>query len=32
MPTVILFDAQGNESRRFSGFIDAGEFLSLLPR
>jgi thiol:disulfide interchange protein DsbD len=32
MPTVILFDAQGNENRRFSGFVDAGEFLGLLPR
>ncbi len=32
MPTVIFFDAQGEESRRFSGFLDAGEFLGLLPR
>ncbi len=32
MPTVIFFDAQGIESRRFSGFIDTAEFLSLLPR
>jgi len=32
MPTVILFDARGVESRRFSGFVEAGEFLELLPR
>jgi thiol:disulfide interchange protein DsbD len=32
MPTVIFFDAQGNESRRFSGFLDAGEFLGLLSQ
>ena len=32
MPTVIFFDAQGGESRRFSGFLDAGEFLGLLPQ
>ena len=32
MPTVIFFDAQGGESRRFSGFLDADEFLGLLPR
>ena len=30
MPTVILFDAGGNESRRFSGFVGAEEFLGLL--
>lgn len=32
MPTVILFDARGLESRRFSGFVEAGKFLELLPR
>ncbi len=32
MPTIIFFDAQGGESRRFSGFLDAGEFLGLRPR
>ncbi len=32
MPTVILFDARGVESRRFSGFLEAGEFLELLRR
>lgn len=31
MPTVILFDARGVESKRFSGFVEAGEFLELLP-
>jgi thiol:disulfide interchange protein DsbD len=30
MPTVILFNDQGNESRRFSGFVDGGEFLAFL--
>ncbi len=30
MPTVIWFDAQGLEIRRFSGFLGAGEFLDLL--
>ena len=30
MPTVILFDAQGAEIRRFSGFIGPEEFLGLL--
>lgn len=28
MPTVILFDAQGRETRRFSGFIAGEEFLA----
>jgi thiol:disulfide interchange protein DsbD len=32
MPTVILFAADGAESQRFSGFLDAGEFLDLLRR
>ena len=32
MPTVVLFAADGAESRRFSGFLDAGEFLDLLRR
>ncbi len=32
MPTIILFAADGAESRRFSGFLDAGEFLDLLRR
>lgn len=32
MPTVILFDPQGKEIRRFSGFIEAREFLELLRR
>jgi thiol:disulfide interchange protein DsbD len=30
MPTVILFDPQGKEIRRFSGFIEAREFLDVL--
>ena len=30
MPTVILFDAQGAESKRFSGFLAAGEFLEFI--
>ena len=30
MPTVILFDPQGKEIRRFSGFLEAREFLDLL--
>jgi thiol:disulfide interchange protein DsbD len=32
MPTVIMFDAQGAESRRFSGFLGPEEFLGLLGR
>lgn len=32
MPTVILFDAQGTESKRFSGFLAGEEFLDLLGR
>jgi thiol:disulfide interchange protein DsbD len=32
MPTVILFDSQGAESKRFSGFLGAEEFLDLLGR
>jgi thiol:disulfide interchange protein DsbD len=32
MPTVILFDAQGAESKRFSGFLAGEEFLGLLGR
>lgn len=32
MPTVILFDAQGEETRRFSGFLAAEEFLAWLGR
>jgi len=32
MPTVILFDAQGTESKRFSGFLSGEEFLALLGR
>lgn len=32
MPTVILFDAQGKETRRFSGFLAAKEFLDFLGR
>ncbi|HEX7503379.1 MAG TPA: cytochrome c biogenesis protein CcdA [Acidobacteriota bacterium] len=32
MPTVILFDAQGTESKRFSGFLAAEDFLALLGR
>ncbi len=32
MPTVILFDAQGEETRRFSGFLAADEFLAWLGR
>ena len=31
MPTVILFDAQGVERKRFFGFVSAREFLALLP-
>lgn len=30
MPTVMLFDPQGKEIRRFSGFLEAREFLELL--
>lgn len=30
MPTVILFDPQGKEIRRFSGFLEAREFLERL--
>lgn len=32
MPTVILFDAQGTESRRFSGFLASGDFLEFIGR
>ena len=32
MPTVILYDARGEESRRFSGFLAGEEFLELLGR
>jgi thiol:disulfide interchange protein DsbD len=32
MPTVILFDAQGKESKRFSGFLAGGEFLEFIGR
>jgi thiol:disulfide interchange protein DsbD len=32
MPTVILFDSRGAESKRFSGFLGAEEFLDLLGR
>ncbi len=31
MPTVIFFDAGGSENRRFSGFVNGEEFLTLLP-
>jgi thiol:disulfide interchange protein DsbD len=30
MPTVVFLDARGAESRRFSGYLDADEFLALL--
>ncbi len=30
MPTVILFDPQGKEIRRFSGFLEARDFLDVL--
>ena len=32
VPTVILFDAQGNQAGRFSGFIPPDQFLKFLKR